>query len=142
MLEFQNMILWAVSTSTVKRLASTTWLPAASQDVSLHIHICNEMGFPGATSGKEPTCQFRRCKRNRFDLWVGKMPWWRKWKPTPVFLPGESHGQGSLVGYGPWGRTESDTTERLNTNTHKELSEDNHKKYEGNYTKAYINQIA
>ena len=31
--------------------------------------------------------------------------------PTPVFLPGESHGQRSLVGYGPWGHTESDTTE-------------------------------
>ena len=37
----------------------------------------------------------------------------RKWQPTPVFLPGESHGQRSLVGYSPWGRKESDTTERL-----------------------------
>ena len=39
----------------------------------------------------------------------------RKWQPTPVFLPGESYGQGSLVGYSPRGRKESDTTERLNT---------------------------
>ena len=39
--------------------------------------------------------------------------WRRKWQPTPVFLPGESHGQRSLVGYSPWGRKESDTTERL-----------------------------
>ena len=39
--------------------------------------------------------------------------WRRKWQPTPVFLPGESHGQTSLVGYSPWGRKESDTTERL-----------------------------
>ena len=38
---------------------------------------------------------------------------WFKWQPTPVFLPGESHGQRSLVGYSPWGRKESDTTERL-----------------------------
>ena len=37
--------------------------------------------------------------------------WRRKWKPTPVFLPGKSHGQRSLVGYSPWGRNESDRTE-------------------------------
>ena len=41
------------------------------------------------------------------------LEWRRKWQPTPVFLPGESHGQRSLVGYSPWGRKESDTTERL-----------------------------
>ena len=45
--------------------------------------------------------------------WVGKIPWRRKWQPTPVFLPGESHGWRSLVGYSPWSRKESDTTERL-----------------------------
>ena len=46
-----------------------------------------------------------------FDPWVGKIPWRRAWQPTPVFLPGESHGQRSLVGYSPWGHTESDMTE-------------------------------
>ena len=46
-----------------------------------------------------------------FDLWVGKIPWRRAWQSTPVFLPGESHGQRSLAGYSPKGRTESDTTE-------------------------------
>ena len=45
--------------------------------------------------------------------WVGKIPWRRKWQPTPVFLPGKSHGPRSLVGYCPWGHKESDTTERL-----------------------------
>ena len=45
--------------------------------------------------------------------WVGKIPWRRKWQPTPVFLPGESHGQRSLVGYSPWGPKESDMTEQL-----------------------------
>ena len=44
-----------------------------------------------------------------FDPWVRKIPWRREWPPTPVFLPGESHGQRSLVG--PWGRKELDTTE-------------------------------
>ena len=39
--------------------------------------------------------------------------WRRQWQPTPVLLPGKSHGQRSLVGYSPWGREESDTTERL-----------------------------
>ena len=56
-------------------------------------------GFPSGTSGKEPTWQSRICKRLRFDPWVGKIPWGRTWQPTPVILPGESHGQRSLVGY-------------------------------------------
>ena len=48
-------------------------------------------GFPGGTSGKEPTSQCRRHKRCVVNPWVWKIPWRRKWKPTPVFLPGESH---------------------------------------------------
>ena len=56
------------------------------------------MGFPGGTSGKESTCQCRRCK---FDPWFGKIPWRRAWQPTPVFLPGESDGQRSLVDCSP-----------------------------------------
>ena len=42
---------------------------------------------------------------------LGELPWRREWQPTPVFLPGEFHGQRSLAGYSPWGRKESDTTE-------------------------------
>ena len=49
--------------------------------------------------------------RPGFDPWVGKIPWRRKWQPTPVFLPGEFHGQRSMVAYSPWGRKESDTTQ-------------------------------
>ena len=63
--------------------------------------LCLVMGFPGDTSGKEPTCQCRRCKRTEFHPWVGKIPWRRAWQPTPVFLTGESHGQRSLAGYSP-----------------------------------------
>ena len=59
-----------------------------------------------------------QCGRCRFDPWVGKIPWRRTWQPTPVFLPGESHGQRSLVGYGPWDRKESDMTERLILSLH------------------------
>ena len=53
------------------------------------------------------------CGRPRFNPWVGKIPWRRKWQPTPVFLPEKSQGQKSLVGYRPWGHKELDTTERL-----------------------------
>ena len=58
-------------------------------------------------SGKESACQ---CRRQRFDPWVRKIPWRRTWQPTPVFLPGKSHGQRSLAGYSPPGRRELDTT--------------------------------
>ena len=54
-----------------------------------------------------------QCRRPRFDPWVGKIPWRRAWQPTPVFLPGESHGQRSLAGYSPLGCKESDRTEQL-----------------------------
>ena len=68
------------------------------------------MGLPRWLSGKESACQCRRCRSNPR---VGKIPWRRKWQPTPVFLPGESHGQRSLVGYSTWGLKESDMTEQL-----------------------------
>ena len=70
------------------------------------------MGFPGGASDKEPTCQCRIHKRCGFSPWTGKIPWRRAWQPTPVFLPGESHGQRSPVGYSPWGRKESDMTDQ------------------------------
>ena len=61
--------------------------------------LCIRVGFPGGAGGKEPICQCRRHKRLGFNPWVKKIPWKREWLPTPVFLPGESHGQRSLVGY-------------------------------------------
>ena len=66
--------------------------------------------LPRWLSGKESTCQCRRCG---FDPWVGKIPCRRKWQPTPVFLLGKSHGQRSLAGHSLWGRKESDITEQL-----------------------------
>ncbi|CAI9169407.1 unnamed protein product [Rangifer tarandus platyrhynchus] len=59
----------------------------------------------------ELSSNFRR--RPGFDPWVGKFPWRRKWQPAPVFLPGKSHGQRSLVGYSPWGCRGSDMTVHL-----------------------------
>ena len=58
-------------------------------------------GFSWWQSGKEHTCQCRRCG---FNPWVREIPWRRKWQPTPVILPGRSHAQRILVGYSLWGR--------------------------------------
>ena len=66
--------------------------------------------LPWWLSGKELACQ---CRRPEFDPWIGKIPWRRKWQPTPAFLFGKFCGQRNLVGYSPWGREELDTTERL-----------------------------
>ena len=52
-------------------------------------------------TGKESACQCRRHRRHEFDPWVRKIPWRRQWQPTPVFLPGESHGQRSQGDYSP-----------------------------------------
>ena len=58
------------------------------------------LAFPGGSVVKNQSpCEFRS---HRFDPWVGKIPWRRKWQLTSVFLPGKSHGQRSLVGYSPW----------------------------------------
>ena len=54
-----------------------------------------------------------QCRRPGFDPWDEKVPWKREWHPTPIFLAGEFHGQGSLVSYSPWGLKESDTTDQL-----------------------------
>ena len=62
-------------------------------------------GFPGGYSDKESSCQFRRHKRRKFNLWVGKIPW-------------KSRGPRSLAGYSPWGRKESEMTECLSVHTH------------------------
>ena len=67
-------------------------------------HItCHREGFLGGSVGKEFACNagdHLQCRRPDFDPWVGKIFWRRKWQPTPVLLPGESHGQGRLVGDG------------------------------------------
>ena len=75
-------------------------------------------GFPG---DKESTCQCRRCKRWGFDPWIRKSCWWRRWQLTPLFLPGKSRQQRSLVGNSPWGHKNSDMTEHPCTYTHTTL---------------------
>ena len=62
--------------------------------------LFTSLGFPGSSVSKESSLQ---CRIPGFDPWVGKIVWRRKWQTTAVFLPGEFHGQRSLVGYSPWG---------------------------------------
>ena len=56
---------------------------------------------------------FMQCRRPGFDPWIGKVPWRREWLPSPVFLPGEFHGQRSLADYSSWGHKELEMTEWL-----------------------------
>ena len=63
-------------------------------------------GSPSNSVSKESACNAGDCllcRKCRFNPWVRKIPWRRKWQPTPVFLPGKSHGQRNLAGYSPWG---------------------------------------
>ena len=66
--------------------------------------LCFTTSFLGGGSGKEPAYQCRRHKKCKFDPWVRKIPWRRKWLSTPLFLPGESHGQRRPEGYSSEGR--------------------------------------
>ena len=67
------------------------------------------MDFPGALVVKNLPAKAGDM-RFRIDPWVWKIPWRSAWQLTPVFLPGESHGQRSLAGYSPWGQKESNMT--------------------------------
>ena len=81
---------WRATGSPVEKHCSRYTLPIFGNKIFwLHLWL----------SGKEPACQCRKHKRRGFNPWVGKIPWGRKRQPTPVFLPGESHGLRSLVGY-------------------------------------------
>ena len=70
------------------------------------------MGFPGGSVVKN-LFAIKEIRRHGFDPWIRKIPWRRAWQPTPVFMPGESHGQRSLVGYNPQGGTELDAMKWL-----------------------------
>ena len=71
-----------------------------------HSHRTHSLPLP-----RRVFLQSQRHRRWGFDPWVGIILWRRNWELTPVFLPGKSHGQRSLVGYSPWGHKELDTTE-------------------------------
>ena len=74
-----------------------------------YIYICGLLWW---LSGKESCLRCRKRRRCGFNPRIRKIPWRRKWQPTPGFLAGKSHGQRSLVGYSPGGHKESDRTEQ------------------------------
>ena len=84
--------LWHIYTHKQTYFVWTVW-------ISKYIHLWSYKWL----SGKESICQCRRHRRCRFNLWVRKIPWRRKWQPTPVFLPRKPHGQ---------------TTQQLNNNSY------------------------
>ena len=102
----------AANITGIRRFFSSNFLLHPITAISLHhththIRLMREQilfkykakrGLPWWLSGIKFACQ---CRRLGFDLWAGKIPLGRKWQPTPVFLPGEFHGQRSLVGYSP-----------------------------------------
>ena len=100
--------LWQVESLPLLLISLYRRRPLDVQELSqVHKSIASRFlpcrGFPGGTSGKEPADKCRRRKRLEFDPWVGKIPWRKKWLSTPVSMPGESHGQINLAGYGPQG---------------------------------------
>ena len=112
----------AVPTRENSALSSLTGTLKSSQTPARQGELCPRVGvgtspflderieLTFASDGKSICLQ---CGRPGFDPWLGKIPWRRKWQPTPVLLPGKSQGQRNLPGCSPWGLKESDTTERL-----------------------------
>ena len=99
--------------------------PQETDFVSRMLNVClwapSPTWLPRWLSGKEPTCQNRGLRRHRFDPWAGKISWKRKGQPTPVFLPGISQRQRSLVGCSPWvakSRTRLSNWTHTHTPTH------------------------
>ena len=89
---------WEICTHTDTQTHTHTFMSTAIQ---LYI------GLPKWLGGKEFACE---CRRGGFDPWIGKIPWRRKWPPSPEFLLGKFHGQRSLAGYSPCGCKDLDMT--------------------------------
>ena len=71
--------------------------------------------MPGGTAVKNPTVNAGDAREAGSDPWIRKIPWSRKWQPTPIFLLRKFHAQRSLAGYNPWDHKESDTTKHSST---------------------------
>ena len=97
---------------TTGKIIALTRRTFVDKVMSLLFNMLSRLDFPGGSDGKAFCLQ---CRRPGFNPCFRKIPWRRNWQPTPVFLPGKSHGWKSLVGYSPWGRKELDTTERLSS---------------------------
>ena len=97
---------------SIKIMGSTRQWHDSFKNIERKCCYSRILRLPRWLCNKESSCQ---CKGGKFDPWVRKIPWRRKWQPSQVFLPGESHGPRSLACR--WGHKESDTIEWLNSNT-------------------------
>ena len=79
------------------------------------LNVFGDSYFQAASLVAQTVKNLPTMQRPRFNPWVRKIPWGREWLPTPVFLPGEFHGQRKLVGHSPWGCKESGTAGVTNT---------------------------
>ena len=118
-MDWATLCLCSVAQS---RLTVTPWTVCSPPGSSVHgifqARILEQVAISSSRGSSRPsdqtqesTCQCRRCKRCRFDSWVGKIPWRKKWQPTLVFLPRKSQEERSLVGYSQWGLKELNRTE-------------------------------
>ena len=105
-----SILAWKIPWTEDPGRLQSTGLQRVGHDWATSLHFTSSQ-VALVVKKKKPTCQYRRHRRGRFDPWVGKIPWRRKWQLTPIFLPGESHGQKSLAGCSPWDCIELDTTE-------------------------------
>ena len=120
-ISFSRRSSWPRDWTWVSRIVGRHLTVWATRKVLNEVHTYikfNDIWFLKWFSGEQSACQYRSHRRCWFNPWVSKIPQRRKWKPIPVFLPGKSHGQRSLVGYMPYGHKESDTTEWLSIRTH------------------------
>ena len=116
---YQYLLLSVLIKSTlgdsgIARILPQEYVKKHDQAVSRYIQIVTRYSsvvFPGSASGKELSYQCRRHKSHGFNPWARKISWRKAWQPTPVFLPGKSHGQRSLIGYSPQGCKKSEMTE-------------------------------
>ena len=97
-----SILVWRIS------MDSRAWWSAVHGVTKSRTWLSDQQCMHWWLSGKESGSQ---CRRYRFDPWIQKIPWRRKWQPTPVLLPRQFHGQSSLMGCSPWGRQEFDTME-------------------------------
>ena len=88
----------------VRQIRASHWSPESSFIWTQSWECIFTLSAAGASQVAQRERICLQCKRHGLDPWVGKIPWRRKWQPTPLFLPGKSHGQRSLEGYSPRGR--------------------------------------
>ena len=113
----QRCLWWHVTLQDAARMPVGKGAVPTEHGLTTNKNVELHKGLPKWHGGKESACQCIRHGRCRCDPWVGKVPWGRKWQPTPVCLPGQSQGQWSLAEYSPWGHKESDRTGWLSTHS-------------------------